>query len=184
MLKAYVAWIHPTHPRDARAEQIRAFQLHCLDLGLSESYLSQVVSALKILYLRLYEWPDQDFAVPRPRQGRKLPYVSTRAEILRMAKATPNRKHAAAILLPYAAGLRVSELVGLQIRDVDLERLTLFVRQSKADKDRHTLLSATLVDELAWLADDRSPQDWLFRSRIDEPNRRGLRLCPSKLHFK
>lgn len=64
MVRAFAAWIHPDHPRDVDVERIRAFQLHCLDMGLSASYLSQIVSALKFLYLHLYGWRDCDFAVP------------------------------------------------------------------------------------------------------------------------
>ncbi len=164
MLKAYVAWIHPIHPRAVDSARIRAFQLHCVDMGLSESYLTQVVSALKFLYLQLYRWPDQDFTVPRPRSGHKLPYVPTRDEILRMSNATNNRKHRTAILLLYAAGLRVSELVQLRNGDLNLDRLTLFVRQAKRKKDRHTLLSAALVGDLAWVSGNHSPGDWLFQS--------------------
>lgn len=165
MLRVYVAWLQPTHPRNVDAERIRAFQLHCMNIGLSEAYLSQCVSALKVLYVQLYGWPDVDFTVPRPRRGHKLPYVPTRAEILRMADSTPNRKHRLAVLLLYAAGLRVSELVRLQNRDLNLVQLTLFVRQSKGKKDRHTLLSASMVGELEWLMGGRPLQGWLFQSR-------------------
>jgi len=164
VLRAYVSWIHPTHPRDSDVERIRAFQLHCLDMGVSESFLAQIVSSLKMLYVRFYLWPDEDFSVPRPRMPKKLPFVPTRDQILAMAASTPNRKHKTAILLLYAAGLRVSELIDLRVGDVDLERLTLFVRQSKGAKDRHTLLSPTLVEDLGWLGQGRSLDDWLFRS--------------------
>jgi len=169
VLRAFVVWIHPVHPRQATAEHVRAFQLHCLEMGLSPAYLSQVVSALKLLYIGLYGWRDQSFDVPRPKRPRKLPYVPTRDEILEMANRTANRKHRLAILLLYAAGLRVSELVHLQNGDVDLGRLSLFVRQSKGKKDRMTLLSASLVGELAWLQQGRSSRDWLFLSSRGGP---------------
>ncbi|NCG22128.1 MAG: tyrosine-type recombinase/integrase [Rhodobacterales bacterium] len=164
IVRTFAAWIHPNHPRDIDVARIRAFQLHCLNMGLSASYLSQIVSALKFLYLHLYGWSDCDFAVPRPRMGRKLPYVPTREEILCMADQTANRKHKAAILLLYAAGLRVSELVKLQVADVDTQRLMLFVKQAKGRKDRYTLLAESQLQEIVWLMGEREPHAPLFLS--------------------
>jgi site-specific recombinase XerD len=165
VLRAYVSWIHPMHPREASGKQIRGFQLDCIEQGLSPAYLSQVVSALKVLYLELYGWKEVDFSVPRPRLPKKLPYVPTREEILRMADSTENRKHRMAILLLYGSGLRVSELVALEKRDVNLETLTVFVRQAKGAKDRHTLLAGSLVEELRWLGGDRPRHARLFTAR-------------------
>ena len=63
----------------------------------------------------------------------------------------------------------MSELVCLRVRDVDLSRLSLFVRDSKGKKDRITLFSASLVDELAWLQKGRELRDWLFVSSRGGP---------------
>jgi integron integrase len=50
--------------------------------------------------------------------------------------------------LQYGAGLRLSELVRMRIKDVDIERGTVTVRKGKGDKDRVTVLPQSLREEL------------------------------------
>ncbi len=162
-LRAWVSWILPVHPREAGSESIRAFLVELAEAGLSRARIDQVVSALRFLYVELYGRGDPSaFDVPRPRRESTLPRVLSKPEIMRLAEACPNRKHRVIILLMYAAGLRVSEAAALKIRDVDLERNTLFVRGGKGRKDRVTVLSPVLAGDLAWLADGRPAQKALF----------------------
>jgi integrase len=58
-------------------------------------------------------------------------------------------RYALAARLQYGAGLRLSELVRLRIKDVDLERGTVTVRQGKGDKDRMSVLPRSLRDGIA-----------------------------------
>ncbi|MFT7520216.1 MAG: integrase/recombinase XerD [Kiritimatiellia bacterium] len=164
-LRAYVAWLAPEHPREADAYTVRSYLLHLVDDGHSAAWLSQTVSALKLLYRDMYGWSDTDFKVPRPRRDQRLPYVPTRDQILAMASGTVNRRHRLAILTLYASGLRVSELCEAKVEDVDLGRYLLHVRLGKGAKDRVTLLAPSLHDELCWLLDDRPPHDPLFLSQ-------------------
>jgi site-specific recombinase XerD len=62
----------------------------------------------------------------------------------------------------YAAGLRVSEVIGLKVSDIDSQRMTLHVRQGKRKKDRYVMLSATLLGELRRYWEAYRPTDWLF----------------------
>ena len=48
----------------------------------------------------------------------------------------------------YAAGWRLSEVIGLRMTDLDSQRLMIRVAQGKGKKDRYTILSAKLLDEL------------------------------------
>ena len=164
-LRQYLRWLQPLHPRDAHPEQIRGYLLEGVQAGRSRPWMDQSLSALRFLYVELYAWDPSVFReVPRPRRERTLPYVPTRAEVLQLAEATGNRRHRLAVLLLYAAGLRVAELCALKVQDVRAEDLALSVRGGKGKKDRRTLLSHTLIDELRWLAADRPPRDPLFRS--------------------
>lgn len=164
-VRQYAQWLAPVHPRDATAETVRGYLLRELERGRSAAWLGQTVSALKVLYVDLYEWPEADFRVPRPRRDTRVPRVPTREEILRMAARTHNRKHRLTILLLYASGVRVSELCSLRIQDVDLEQNVLHVRAGEGEKDRSTLLSPHLHKELRWVMADRQDSDWLFPSR-------------------
>ena len=81
------------------------------------------------------------------RRGRRLPTVLTRKECLRLFQALPDTARLMAELM-YGSGLRLTELLRLRIKDVDLDRLRVTVRAGKEDKDRVTVLPEKLVEEL------------------------------------
>lgn len=148
---------------------MRAFLLELTELGASRALVTQSVSALKFLYVRLYDWPDDAFEVPRPRSECKLPWVPTRHQVLAMAHATQNARHRLAILMLYGSGLRLSELLNALVADLDLDRLHLIVRQAKGRKDRITLVSPRLVPQLQRLVGDRPRHTPLFPTRDGTP---------------
>jgi len=164
-LRVWLRWLSSKRPRDATADDMRSFLLGLIEEGRSRSLVDQYISALRLLYCELYGWDLARFDLARPRRERKLPRVPTRVEVLRMADAIENRRHRLALLLLYAAGLRVSELVGLDVGDIDCGRLLLHIRGAKGRKDRLTLLSEQLVGELEWLRGDRPPDAPLFVGR-------------------
>jgi len=177
-LRKFVEYIRPRHPRDLDADDIRAYLLYLIEeKGVSRSAVNQAISALKFLYVRLYGRDDAFADIRRPRSEHKLPQVLSRNEILQIVHTIQNPKHRLMIELLYAAGLRVSEVVNLRVRDVNLGELTLFVRAPrparesiKSNKDRITIFSESLRDALRRLMDGKQPGDWLF------PSRRGGRL--------
>jgi integrase/recombinase XerD len=168
MLRAFVRFLHPKLPRDAETEEVRAFLLHSLEMGLSRAYLDHSISALRFLYVELYHRESFVIDVPRPKREDALPTVPTRDEVLRLAEALTNRKHRLAILLLYATGLRVSELVAARVRDVDVERLIMHVGSGKGRKSRTTVLADALIPELVWLIGGRAPEARLFTSQTGE----------------
>jgi site-specific recombinase XerD len=158
-LLGYVRWLGPVHPREASLDQLRSYLLHLLESGRSRSMVDQVLSALKFLYIELYKrFQAQEFDVPRPRREFTLPKVLNREEVLALADAVPNRRHRLAVLLLYAAGLRVSELIAADVGDVDLTALTLHIRSGKGGKDRITVLSPRLLEDLVWVIGNRPPR--------------------------
>jgi len=168
-LRGYVKWLGSTAPRDADSTTVRAYLYSLRSLGASRSTASQSVSAVKFLYVKLYGWPPEGFEVPRPRKESKLPYVPTREEVLEMARLTVNSRHRLAILMLYGSGLRLSELVGAVVGDVDLDRLLMRVVHAKGRKDRITLVSARLQPELKDLVVGRGADEPLFLARSGGP---------------
>ena len=69
------------------------------------------------------------------------------------------------MLLLYATGLRIGELIALNVSDIDTEQLTVRVRQGKGRKDRLTILSPRLVPDLNRQIGSRSPEAPLFESQ-------------------
>ncbi|MDP2315676.1 MAG: tyrosine-type recombinase/integrase [Pseudomonadota bacterium] len=168
-LQGYVRWLRPVHPREATLERLREYLLHLFETGRSRSTVDQVVSALKFLYIELYErYTAADFCVARPRRESTLPRVLNRWEVLALADAVPNRRHRLAVLLLYAAGLRVSELIAANVGDVDLDSLSLHVRSGKGARDRITVLSDRLREDLSWICSGRPNDTPLIPNRDGE----------------
>ncbi len=147
-LRAFTRWMMPVAPRDASHDHPRSFLVQLVETGVGRSLLDQHISVLKFLYVELYGWPPQRLAIPRPRRAQRLPVVPTREQVMALADAITNPRHRLAVLLTYAAGLRISELIALNIEDLDLDELVVRVRAGKGAKDRLTVLSKRLVEPL------------------------------------
>jgi len=160
----YARWLAPTWPRDAARDAPRSFLMELVETGAGRALVDQHISALRFLYVELYGWSAEELRVRRPKRRKTLPVVPTRDEVLQLAEAIDNRKHRAAVLLAYGSGLRVSELVELRVADVDVDALAVRVR-GKGGKDRVTILSEGLVEEVAWLQQGKSPWAPLLPSR-------------------
>lgn len=135
--------------------------------SLSHAYVNQCVSALKFFYDRVLGREAPVAGLPRPRRDRKLPAVLGRSEVARVLAAVTNAKHRALLMLTYAAGLRVGEVVRLRVSDLDVERRLLTVRHGKGRKDRRVMLSERALAAVRAHLGSRLPavggRDWLFR---------------------
>jgi integrase/recombinase XerD len=91
-----------------------------------------------------------------------LKHALSHEEGARLFAVTENLKHCTLLKTSYASGLRVSETAHLKLSDIDSERMTLRIEQGKRQKDRYTLLSKRLVEQLCnyWRVYHR--KHWLF----------------------
>jgi integrase/recombinase XerD len=142
---------------------VRAYLLHLVDhKQVSWSYFKQAVAAIRFLFRVTLDRPWMIEHLPVPKHERRLPTILGKDEVARFFKAIRNPKHRVLLLIAYAAGLRVSELVTLRVRDVDSERMMIHVRQGKGRKDRLVTLSPVLLEELRTYMRWARPVDWLF----------------------
>lgn len=135
-------------PASASAEELRRFQLHLVDKGISSITLNSTITALRFFFQTTVGRNDvmtKMSTVPVPR---KLPVVLARQEVTRLIDAAGNPKYQAALSVAYGAGLRVSEVVALKINDIDSTRMTLRIEQGKGHKDRYAMLSPVLLEQL------------------------------------
>jgi len=77
-----------------------------------------------------------------------LPVVLSKPEVIRLLSVTENQKHRLLLSVAYGAGLRVSEVVDLQCRDVDCEELVIHIKKAKGYKDRMTVVPKSIQGEL------------------------------------
>jgi integrase/recombinase XerD len=147
-------------------DDIRKYLYHLkTDKGYSNTYLSQAYSAIKYLYRHHFDVPIGLRELHGPRASLKLPVVLSREEIGRLFSVVTNQKHKLIFMVIYSGGLRVSEAVGLQVKDIDSRRMQIKVRQGKGRKDRYTLLSGHVLERLREYWRSSHPKLWLFPSR-------------------
>ena len=124
----------------------------------------QLLNALKF-WLEKVEGKNKTFIDLRPKKRKKLPTVLSKQEVSRLFQAISNLKHRCILKLVYSGGLRLSEVVNLQLSDVQSDRMQLFVRDGKGGKDRYTTLSEKLLTELRAYFVEYRPELWLFEGQ-------------------
>lgn len=163
------------------AEHVRQYLLHLVhEKKLAWATYKQALAALRYLYRWVLRGPEvvQDVRCPRPE--RRLPVVLSYNEVQRFFAAISSFKHRMILMTAYAAGLRISEVVHLEVTDIDSQRMVIRVHQGKRKKDRYTILSPALLQMLRhyWVA--ARPVRYLFPGQsLDRPMSASVvqRLC-------
>ena len=173
---SYARWVpglarfHHRSPDQIVDAEIKAYLLHLLRIRkLAASSIIVAVSALRFFFGQVLHRPTQaiEEALPRMKKPVLRPKVYSVQELERLlGRPELNRKHRAVFMTTYAAGLRVSEVCQLRIGDLLSDRHQIHVVQGKGKKDRYTLLSPRLLDELRGYWRLYRPTDWLFPSKV------------------
>ena len=135
-------------PDTATVEDLRNYQLYMVDHGTSPVSLNAVITGLKFFFDITLGQAELMAKMQPVRVPRTLPVVLSREEVVRLIAATRDLKHQTALSVAYGAGLRVSEVVGLKVSDIDSERMTLRIEQGKGHKDRYAMLPPVLLERL------------------------------------
>jgi integron integrase len=153
---AYVHWIRRLirfhgrrHPRELGPEEISAFLSHlAVERRVSASTQSQALAAILFLYRHVFAQPLPWLSqLERAKKPERLPVVLSRDEVARLLVHLAGPPKLIGMLL-YGAGLRLLEACQLRVKDVDLYRRELTVRDGKGRKDRRTMIPLQLVDAL------------------------------------
>ena len=150
------------HPNDIRTEDIETYQHELARAGKSNSYLNQVVNAVRYYYKDVLGDAYRVKFIERPRGERKLPKVLSEQEVAAILKAPTNLKHRCILMLIYSAGLRLGELIALERTDIIPERKQVLIRGAKGGKDRVSLLSDKLLTLLQEYLKTYGPRHYLF----------------------
>ena len=135
-------------PDTASAEDLRNYQLHLVDHGISPVSLNAAISGLKFFFDITLDHQELMARMQPVRVPRTLPVVLSPEEVSRLIAAAGNLKHQTALSVAYGAGLRASEVVALKVGEVDSQRMTLRIEQGKGRKDRYAMLSPVLLERL------------------------------------
>lgn len=132
--KAYLAAVarlarhYRRSPDQLSPQEVQAYLVHMLrEEQLAWSTCNIAVHALRFLYHTTLGRPAPAFTIPAPKQPQRLPEILSPAEVRRLLESAGTRKQRTLLATTYGAGLRVSEVVRLQLRDIDAERMSLRV---------------------------------------------------------
>ncbi len=127
--------------------------------------------AIKFFYFNVMK-RRKEIKVPYAKRPKSTPKTLSKPMVLLIADSTNNKKHKLIILLAYGAGLRLSELIDLKVRDVRFYDHTIYIKNGKGFKSRFTILPDKLWDRLKFYLKDKKPYQYVFESN------RGGKLHP------
>ena len=157
---------HYRRPPDVLTQdELQAYFLHLIvERKLAYSSVNQAVCACRFLFDKVLRHPEARFDIPMAKVPKSLPQVMSREEVKRLLAAATNPRAGALLMATYAAGLRVTEVCGLQTADIESapDRMCIKVRGGKGNKDRYTLLSPVLLQTLRDYWQLYHPRTWLF----------------------
>jgi len=149
--------------KDPDVSEIKKYLLAKHTAGQSSQTINLHLNAIKYFYREIFKSPvviNLKFA----KTSKKLPIVLSRVEINRIISSIKNEKHRLIVALSYGAGLRVSEVIRLKVGDVDLEELTIHIKDAKGNKDRLTVFPEKLKADLFELMALQHGNEYLFES--------------------
>ena len=163
MFEEFINFYRDTEITDITDEMIVDFLRYLVnERNISGSYQNQSINSIKFYYERVLNGQRKIYTIDRPRKEKYLPEVLSEEEVVKILNATENLKHKAILMTIYSAGLRVSELINLRIKDIDSNRMQIRVEQAKGKKDRYTLLGNSTLDILRKYVAEYKPKVWLF----------------------
>jgi len=154
--EAYTSWIkqfiifnNKTHPEKLGKEEIQKFLNYLTtERNISSSTQNQALQGILYLYKNILKkdvgWIDE---IKKSTRKKSLPVVFSKKETIKIFEFLTGTPKLVVSLL-YGGGLRLSEALRLRIKDIDFDYQQLIVRDGKGEKDRHTVLPASIIPEL------------------------------------
>lgn len=149
--------------KDPEIKLIKKYLLEKLDKGLSSQTINVHLQAIKYFYHQVMK-NKTEIDIRFAKTASKLPIVLSRKEIEKIIDSVKNPKHRLLIALSYGAGLRVSEVINLKIKDVNLDELVIHIKGAKGNKDRISIFSEKLISQFKELLGLGNLSGYVFES--------------------
>ncbi len=153
-----------------------------LERHLSSSSCAQAFHALNFFYGNVLGRTFKERLLPPMKRQQKIPELLNLLEVKHIINACTSLKYYTMLILCYACGLRVSELISLNTKDIDGEQKVIHIHLAKGSKDRRIPISDTLLDKLRVYWQNYHPMTYLFyRDNDDFPLSKST---PQKVFYK
>src|ERR1700724_3856761 len=135
-------------PDTATREDIRLFQLHLAETGVSICNRNRIITGLRFLLRVTLRRLDLAAEIYHLREPQKIPLVMSQDETRRLLAVASSLKVRVLLSLGYGCGLRAGEVVRLKVKHIDSAQKIIRIEQSKGRKDRNVMLSPEMIDLL------------------------------------
>ena len=146
-----------------KQEAVESFLLTKQSKGQSPQTINLALNSIKFFYREILKFKD-NIDLKFAKRSAKLPIVLSRGEIEKIISAIKNPKHKLMVSLGYASGLRVSEVVKLKVKDINLEELIIHIKGGKGKKDRITVFPEKLKIYFNDLLFGKKLNEYIFES--------------------
>jgi site-specific recombinase XerD len=126
----------------ATVEDIRRFQLHLSETGISICNRNRIMTGVRFLFRVTLRRLDLAAEIYHIREPQKIPLVMSQDETRRLLAVASSLKARTLLSLGYGCGLRAGEVVRLKIKHIDSAQKIIRIEQSKGRKDRNVMLSS------------------------------------------
>lgn len=129
----------------------------------SKAQQNQLINALKLFYKFCLNKTDLKLSkIERPRKSKPLPKVIDADKLVEKIDQVKNLKHRTILSIAFSVGLRVSEVINLQVDCIDSDRMQIRIEKGKGKKDRYVPLSINLLKLLREYYKEYRPSKYLF----------------------
>ncbi len=157
--KRFAAWLRRS-PDTATPDEVKDFQQHLVESGVSICTRNQTMTGVKFLFRVTLRRHDLVAEIFHLREPDRVPLVLSRDEIKRVLAMAPSLKAKVMLSLAYGCGLRASEVVRLKVGDIDSAQKIIRIVQSKGRKDRNVMLPSDILGLLReWWKERPTGQD-------------------------
>lgn len=147
-MKRYILFHNKRHPLEMGTPEIETFLTHLAKVKhVSASTQNQALHAILFLYREILHKEIEPVNALRAKKSVHVPTVLTHTEAMNVIMHMSGVYRIIAKIL-YGAGLRLMECMRLRIKDVDFERRTITLRDTKSDRDRVTCLPESVIEPL------------------------------------
>lgn len=148
-------------PLSLYKQDIKDFLDTLINKGALGNTLNVYLNALKFFYEEVLH-RRLTLKIRYTKVAKKLPDFLTKEETIRLISSIENLKHSLMIRLLYSSGLRISELLNLKVRDLNLTNNYGWVRNGKGGKDRPFVIAHSIKEELQQYINDKPAEEWQF----------------------
>ena len=168
-LRKFLEYIAPLNITEISRATIDNYMIFLVkEKQVSISTQNTAINAIKFYLEHVQGGERTIYYNERPSKHFQLPTVLSEEEIQDLLWAASNIKHRCIMFMLYSGGLRISELLNLKWTDIDEDRMVIYVRRGKGQKDRITILSRLAMDYLKHYRDLYSPEVWVFEGQTGD----------------